>query len=121
MALNLSQTEALNPYGLEQDRTPAKGCEHLAFNSDSYWRCVIRYNTNAENHQAGTCVMGSDPKTSVVDPTLKLHGVKGLRVIDASIMPNVTRGNLNGPVIMVAEKGADLVKIEWGRANQTLV
>ncbi|KAJ9576182.1 hypothetical protein L9F63_006915 [Diploptera punctata] len=121
MAINLSRTDALKPYQLELDTTPVKGCEDLEFGSDDYWRCAIRYNTNGENHQAGTCVMGPDPQTSVVDPTLKVHGVEGLRVIDASIMPNVTRGNLNAPIIMVAEKGSDMIKISWGKHNQTLI
>ncbi|KAJ4445432.1 hypothetical protein ANN_07237 [Periplaneta americana] len=112
-AIELSNTKAMKYLQLELDRTPVHGCEKHKFGANDYWECAIRYNTNAENHQAGTCVMGPSPKTSVVDPTLKVHGIKGLRVIDASIMPNVTRGNLNGPIIMVAEKGSDLVKADW--------
>ena len=53
--------------------------------------------------------MGPDPARAVVDPRLKVHGLEGLRVIDASIFPNVTSGNTNAPAIMVGEKGADLV------------
>ena len=53
--------------------------------------------------------MGPEPKTAVVDSALKVHGVGGLRVIDASIFPNLTSGNTNAPTMMVAEKGADLV------------
>jgi choline dehydrogenase len=60
-------------------------------------------------HPVGTCAMGPDPRTAVVDGTLKVHGVGGLRVIDASIFPNLTSGNTNAPTMMVAEKGADLV------------
>jgi choline dehydrogenase len=60
-------------------------------------------------HPCGTCIMGPDPATSVVDPRLRVHGLSGLRVIDASIFPNVTSGNTNAPAIMVGEKGADLV------------
>ncbi|XP_069683578.1 glucose dehydrogenase [FAD, quinone]-like isoform X2 [Periplaneta americana] len=112
-AIELSNTKAMKYLQLELDRTPVHGCEKHKFGTNDYWECAIRYNTNAENHQAGTCVMGPSPKTSVVDPTLKVHGIKGLRVVDASIMPNVTRGNLNGPIIMVAEKGSDLVKADW--------
>ena len=98
---------------MELDLTPVQGCEDITFGTDEYWECAIRYMTNAENHQAGTCVMGPVPGEAVVDSTLKVHGIRGLRVIDASIMPNVTRGNLQAPIIMIAEKGSDMIKADW--------
>lgn len=64
--------------------------------------------------------MGSSPREAVVDSTLKVHGITGLRVIDASIMPNVTRGNVNGPIIMIAEKGSDLIKADWKKELESL-
>jgi choline dehydrogenase len=60
-------------------------------------------------HPTSTCRMGPDPATAVVDARLRVHGIVGLRVIDASIFPSVTSGNTNAPTVMVAEKGAALL------------
>ncbi len=65
-------------------------------------------------HLCGSCAMGSDPETAVVDSRLKVHGVTGLRVVDASIFPNITSGNINAPVMMVAEKGAEMILADQG-------
>ena len=61
-------------------------------------------------HPSCTCKMGTGNELSVVDPaTMRVHGLDGLRVVDASVMPYVTNGNIYAPVMMIAEKAADLI------------
>jgi len=67
-------------------------------------------------HPCGSCRMGPDPATSVVDHRLAVHGVSGLRVVDASIFPLVTSGNTNAPAMMVGERGAGFILEDAGRA-----
>jgi choline dehydrogenase len=77
--------------------------------SDADLLDYIRSNANSMHHWSGTCKMGQDPM-AVVDDRLRVHGIAGLRVIDASVMPTLVSGNTNAPTIMVAEKGSDLIK-----------
>ncbi len=77
--------------------------------SDEEIEAFIREETELLYHPVGTCRMGSD-ESSVVDPQLRVRGVEGLRVADASIMPTITGGNTNAPTIMIGEKAADLVR-----------
>jgi choline dehydrogenase len=86
--------------------------EHLpgmAVQSDEDILKDFRARSGSVYHASCTCAMGVDAATSVVDARLRVHGIAGLRVIDASVFPSVTSGNTNAPVIMVAEKGADMV------------
>ncbi len=68
----------------------------------------VRATAGTTFHQTSTCMMGPGPK-AVVDTDLRVKGLHGLRVIDASIMPTVVSGNTNATVIMIAEKGADMI------------
>lgn len=69
-------------------------------------------------HPVGTCKMGPqhDPQ-AVVDDELRVHGIKGLRVIDASIMPTITSGNTNAPTVMIAERGAEFIRRDYGHSR----
>ena len=93
---------ALREWG-SQERYPGPQVTSQADLRDYVRRTAITY-----HHQSGTCKMGVDAE-SVVDPLLRVHGIEGLRVADASIMPTVTTGNTNAPAIMIGERAADFI------------
>lgn len=115
LAINISQQPAMKEIGARLHDIPLKGCRNFRFGSDEYWECHARHFTFTIYHQSGTCKMG--PKTdkmAVVDPRLRVHGIKGLRVIDASIIPEIPAAHTNAPAYMIAEKGADMIKEDYG-------
>lgn len=81
-------------------------CNNLTLASDDYWKCVLNNLIATVYHPVGTAMMGLSPVNSVVDSRFRVHGVKGLRVVDASIMPTITSGNTNAPVIIIGERAS---------------
>lgn len=77
--------------------------------TDAEMLAFFRANAGSIYHLCGSCAMGKTEADSVVDSQLRVHGVQGLRVVDASVFPNLTSGNTNAAVMMLAERGADLI------------
>ncbi|CAK1599636.1 unnamed protein product [Parnassius mnemosyne] len=112
-------TKAFQRFATRLHSVPFPGCEEFIFDSDDYWECAIMQTSITLDHQVGTCKMApaGDP-TGVVSPRLLVHGVQGLRIVDASIMPRIPASHTLAPVVMIAEKAADLLKEDWGRYSQ---
>lgn len=114
ISIALSKTEALKKMGSRLYDKPFPGCEGFQLWTDDYWGCWIKRSSFTLAHTVGTCKMGPDnDPTAVVDPQLRLRGIKNLRIADTSIMPSVPSGNTNAPTIMVGEKASDLIKQTW--------
>ena len=104
-------TPSMKKIGATVEKSKLSICKQHAFQSDEYWACYVRHLAYTVYHPSGTCKMGrADDPTAVVDPQLRVRGIKRLRVADASIMPNVISGNTNAPTIMIAEKVADMIR-----------
>lgn len=110
--IKLGFTPAYQKFKAKLYPTVYPGCEqYLPIYSDEYLACMLRTYTQTIYHPAGTCKMGAiDDPSTVLDPSLRVKGVKGLRVVDASVMPLISTGNTNAAVIAIAERAADLIK-----------
>jgi choline dehydrogenase len=100
-AIEVLESEAFDQYRSKIITPPDRS-------SDEAFADHIRKRLETIYHPVGTCKMGND-ETSVVDDKLRVHGIENLRVIDASIMPTIVAGNTNAPVIMIGEKGAEMI------------
>jgi choline dehydrogenase-like flavoprotein len=80
--------------------------------TDDDIRAVLRQRVDTVYHPVGTAKMGVNDALAVVDPKLKVYGLEGLRIADASVMPTLIGGNTNAPSIMIGEKAADMIRAE---------
>ena len=103
MARDILRQPALRPY-LRHEVLPGEGVKDREALFDYACRMA-----KTDHHPVGTCRMGTDDM-AVVDPQLRVHGISGLRVCDASIMPRINSSNTNAPTIMIGEKASDLIR-----------
>ncbi|GBP15691.1 Glucose dehydrogenase [Eumeta japonica] len=112
--IKLNNTVTFNKENLKLHWMKLKSCEIFNVNSDEFLECVARELTGTLYHAVGSVKMGPvDDEKSVVNEELKVKNVENLRVVDASVMPKITRGNTMAPVVMIAEKAGDMVKNKW--------
>ena len=103
LARNIAEAPAFGAF-IESELKPGTDCQ----NAEDF-RDFVHTTGQSIYHAAGTCRMGTDPATSVVDLRLRAHGIGGLRVVDASVMPSMVSGNIQAAVYAIAEKAADLI------------
>ncbi len=103
-------------------KVPYKPCSHLEYRSDDYWRYFIREMAGSGLHAGGTCRMGRGErdKKAVVDSKLKVIGIDGLRVVDLSIMPDITNTNTQAAAYVIGEKAGEMILTEWNTKKDEL-
>lgn len=117
--LKLGETNAFKEAGFKLEWLEINACKKYDKNSDGFIDCISRQLTFSLYHPVGTVKMGApNDRSAVVDPELRVNNVEGLRVVDASIMPSIVRGNTNAPSIMIGEKGADMIIKHWLRHTE---
>lgn len=112
--LTLENTKAFRSHGAYFVREPLPACKNYPWGTDAYTICLAKSYTSSPYHPVGTCKMGPKwDKKAVLDARLRVYGISRLRVIDASMMPFVVRGNTNAPAIMIGERGAAFILEDW--------
>lgn len=117
--IRISKTPAMQRINTRLHDIPIPSCAHLTFGTDDYWRCSIRTFSCTLHHQVSTCKMGleSDP-TSVVNHKLQVHGIRRLRVVDTSVIPEPPSAHTNAISVMIGEKAADMIKNKYDRSTK---
>lgn len=111
LALEIVNTNAFKKLNASLIYAPLPVCQDHEYLSREYWYCQLRQLTFHVYHPVGTCKMGPNPaKGAVVNHELKVHGIKSLRVADASIIPDAISGHTNAASIMIGEKVSDMIK-----------
>ncbi|XP_064107282.1 glucose dehydrogenase [FAD, quinone]-like [Macrobrachium nipponense] len=121
MAIKIGKSPPFSKHlGAKLYTEPLEGCKEHRFGSKPYWACFILNMASTFYHFAGSCKMGpaSDPY-GVVDQFLRVRGVSGLRVVDASVMPVVVSANPMAAIIMIAERASDFIRRTWNRVKST--
>lgn len=113
-AIKVASSQALRRFDAKLYPVPFPNCTHLAFASERYWACAARQVSTTLGHFVGTCAMGPRERGGVVDQRLRVHGLEGLRVVDASVIPEIVAGHTCAPAYMIGEKAADMIKQDWG-------
>ncbi|KAG5879957.1 hypothetical protein JTB14_024550 [Gonioctena quinquepunctata] len=114
LALNITQTDTFRKINAKFEMKPIQECSAYEFLTREYWYCASRYIANHNNHPVSTCKMGPNPERGdVVDAQLRVHGVRNLRVADASVVPLSTSSHVNAICYMIGEKLSDLIKSSY--------
>jgi len=114
VVMRLMNTTAMQAVQADYVRFSIPECDNAAaFLTPAYWTCHLKYFGTSIWDPSGTCKMGPNSTDAVVDARLRVYGITGLRVADASIMPAIVSGGLQCATYMIGEKCADMIKQDW--------
>ncbi|KAL1462428.1 hypothetical protein WDU94_014262 [Cyamophila willieti] len=109
----LIATKSFQKYHMRIIKVPDTVCDVLTYDSDDYWKCIIKRQSSSFYHLSSTARMGDNMLSSVVNYKLQVHGLENVRVADASVMPYIVNSNIHATCVMIGEKAADLIKQTW--------